>query len=338
MTDLPEGHKKTAEQVSQGVDLSGKVAIVTGASSGLGIETARVLALRGAHVFFAVRDTKKAEPIAAQIKAETKNDKVEILELNLSSFKSVRAFVSAFLERKLPLHYLINNAGIMATPEGRTEDGWELQFGTNHLGHFLLTTLLTDTLIASAPSRVVSVSSVANKRGGINWGNLNLEGGVYNKWLSYAQSKTANVLFAVEYNRRYKDKGVTCNALHPGGIMTGLQWNVPDDEKIAMGWMDKDGNLNARFKSIEQGAATSIWAALAPELEGNGGHYLEDCSISGVRNDAPWVGCAPHALDVEDAKRLWDFSVEAVEGKKSVDELVAAEKAKEEQKKASSAL
>jgi len=217
----------------------------------------------------------------------------------------------------------------MAVPYGKTVDGWELQFGTNHLGHFLLIHLLTDKLIESAPSRVVSVSSVATKRSGLVWSDINFSNEAdYDKWVSYGQAKTANVLFAVEMNRRYKDKGITCNALHPGGIMTGLQWNVPKEEQMAMGWLDEHGNVNNRFKTVEQGAATSVWAAVAPELEGNGGHYCEDCAISGVNTEVRFFGCLPHSLDPEDAKRLWEFSLAAIEVKESPDALSKREAAK----------
>jgi len=310
--------------------LSGKVAIVTGASSGIGIETAAALASKGAHTILAVRDLAKVEPIIADIKNRTQNNNVEAIKLDLDSFGGVRQFVDNFLARGLPLHILINNAGIMATPYGKTVDGWEQQFATNHLGHFLLTTLLTDKLIENAPSRVVSVSSVANKRGGINWSDLNFESN-YDKWIAYAQAKTANVLFAVEYNKRFGSKGVTCNAVHPGGIFTGLQWNVPKEEQLAMGWIDAEGNANPLFKSVSQGAATSVWCAVASELEGNGGHYCEDCGVSGSDRAERFSGCAAWALDPNDASRLWDLSVAAVSGQSSADELIAAEKQKQSQ-------
>jgi len=281
-------------------------------------------------VILANRDLAKSAAVVEELKSSTNNNNIEVLKLDLGSFKSVRQFAAEFLGKNLPLHILINNAGIMAVPYGKTEDGWELQFGTNHLGHFLLTTLLLDTLLASAPSRVVALSSIATKHGGILWNDINFQDeSKYHKWTSYFQSKTANCLFAVEMNRRYKDKGITCNAVHPGGILTGLQWNVPKEEQLAMGWIDAQGNVNNRFKSVEQGAGTSVWAAVAPELEGNGGHYCEDCSISGPKAEPAWAGCAPHSIDPQQAQRLWDFSLAAIDGKISPNELSSREAQKE---------
>jgi NAD(P)-dependent dehydrogenase (short-subunit alcohol dehydrogenase family) len=307
----PPGYRKTAEEISQGIDLKGKVAIVTGASSGLGVETSRVLALRGAHVILAVRDTKKAEPFLEQIKKSTNNDKVEIIRLDLGSFDSVREFAKQFLSKNLPLNILINNAGIMAVPLNMIE-GYESQLATNHFGHWLLTTLLLPALIQGKPSRVVSVSSCAHKRLGVNFDDINFEKQGYDKWKAYAQSKTANVLFALEFDKRYRDKGVSAFALHPGGIMTGLQSSLSKEEMLAMGWFDKDGKINDRFKTIEQGAATSIYAATSPELEGKGGLYLEDCDVSTIPPEQfPFAGWAEHAKDMKAAGQLWELSEKA---------------------------
>jgi len=307
---LPPGYRKTAEEISQGIDLKGKVAIVTGASSGLGVETSRALALRGAHVILAVRDTKKAEPFLEQIKKSTNNDNVEIMRLDLGSFDSVREFAKQFLAKNVPLNILINNAGIMAVPYTLIE-GYESQFATNHLGHFLLTTLLLPALIQGKPSRVVSVSSCAHKRMAVDFDDINFEKG-YDKWKAYGQSKTANVLFALEFDKRYRDKGVSAFALHPGGIMTGLQSSLSKEEMQAMGWFDKDGVPNERFKTVEQGASTSVYAATSPELNGKGGLYLEDCAESTTPPELyPFVGWSEHAKDMKAAQRLWELSEKA---------------------------
>lgn len=196
----------------------------------------------------------------------------------------------------------------MACPYEKTVDGFESQFGVNHLAHFLLVTSLLPELKAGAPSRLVVVSSVANKRGGINWDDINWEKD-YNKWAAYAQSKTANILFAKQFNKLYASEGVKAYALHPGGIMTNLQKHVPIEEQRAMGFFKEDGSLHELFKNIEQGASTSVYAALSPDLDDKGGEYLEDCGISqGVNTQLPFFGMAPHATDMESAERLWKLS------------------------------
>jgi len=305
------GYRTTALEVSEGVDLNGKVAIVTGASSGLGVETARALAQRGAHVILAVRDTNKAQPFLEDIRKTTGNQNIEIGKLDLGSFASIREFAKHFLDRNLPLNILINNAGIMAVPFQLIE-GYEAQFATNHLGHFLLTTLLIPALSKGAPSRVVSVSSCAHKRSPVLFDDINFEKNPYNKWTAYAQSKCANVLFAIEFQKRYGSKGISAFSLHPGGIMTGLQSSLSKEEMIAMGWMDDTGKLNDMFKTIEQGAATSVYAAVSPDLNGKGGFYLEDCAESTIPPEtSPFAGWAVHAKDTEAATKLWELSEKA---------------------------
>jgi NAD(P)-dependent dehydrogenase (short-subunit alcohol dehydrogenase family) len=200
----------------------------------------------------------------------------------------------------------------MACPYSKTVDGFESQFGVNHLAHFLLTTSLIQELKAGKPSRVVVVSSVGHKSGDINWDDINWEQN-YNKWLAYAQSKTANILFAKQLNKLYTSEGIQAYSLHPGGIHTNLQQSVPIEEQRAMGWYKEDGTLQDAFKTVEQGASTSIYAALAPDLDNHGGEYLEDCTISkGINADkTPW-GMRPHALDMKAAERLWKLSEEMV--------------------------
>jgi len=286
---------------------------VTGGAGGIGVETTRALAQQGAHVFVATRSKERALPVIEEIKASTKNDKIEFLDVDLSSLKSVRHAAAEFLARKLPLNILINNAGIMASPFSKTVDGFESQFGTNHLGHFLLTTLLIPALKAGAPSRVVNLSSAGHKRAPVDVDDYNFEKTPYEKWTSYARAKSANISFTVELNRRYADQGITSFAVSPGGIMTGLQKEIPKEEQIAMGWMDENGKLHDLFKTVEQGASTSVWAATSPELAGKGGLYVEDCHVSSEQTpEAPFFGYAPHALNAEAAKKLWDLSEKLV--------------------------
>jgi NAD(P)-dependent dehydrogenase (short-subunit alcohol dehydrogenase family) len=206
--------------------------------------------------------------------------------------------------------YIPGNAGIMACPYEKTVDGFESQFGVNHLAHFLLTTSLVPELKAGKPSRVVMVSSLANKRAGINWDDINWEKD-YNKWSAYAQSKTANILFAKQFDKLYASEGIHAYSLHPGGIMTNLQKHVSTEERQAMGW-DKQEIIDI-MKTIEQGASTSVYAALAPDLDNHGGEYLEDCAISkGVNPDTTLWGMGPHSVDMDGAERLWKLSEQMV--------------------------
>ena len=298
---------------------------------GIGIETARALATANAHVILTARDMSRGAEVTEDIKKTTGNDQVEVMQLELDSFQSIRDFVDRFRARQLPIHILIcerendllthilmncllslsilGNAGIMACPYSKTVDGFETQFAVNHLGHFLLTTSLLPELRAGKPSRVVVVSSLANKRGGIQWDDLNWEK-TYNKWLAYAQSKTANILFAKQFDQLYGAEGIHAYSLHPGVIFTNLMKHIPPEEQQAMGWHDKDGHFANRLKNVEQGASTSVFAALAPELDHHGGEYLEDCAISqGLNPDMKTLwGMAPHSMDMEAAERLWQLS------------------------------
>ncbi|CAF3292678.1 unnamed protein product [Rotaria socialis] len=309
--------KTTALEVVKGLraKLDGKVVLVTGATSGIGVETARALASANAHVIITARDMNKGAQVIADIRKTTGNNKVEVMEMDLTSLQSVRKFVSQFQARGLPINILICNAGIMATPYSKTVDGFESQFGVNHLAHFLLTTSLLPELKAGKPSRVVVVSSLANKRGGINWDDINWEK-KYDKWLAYAQSKTANILFAKQLNKLYESEGIQAYSLHPGGILTNLQVHVPIEEQRAMGWFKEDGTPHDLFKTVEQGASTSVYAALAPALDKHGGEYLEDCAISvGIHSDQMYFGLGLHAVDMEAAERLWKLSEQMVAAK-----------------------
>lgn len=294
-------------------DLGGRSVVITGGASGIGVETARALAGAGADVMLAVRDRVAGEKAAAQINESIGDDRVVAGTLDLASLGSVAAFVDAWGDA--PLDILINNAGVMATPRLYTADDLELQIGTNHFGHFLLTMGLTRALLNASEedrtARVVSLSSIGHRRSDIHWDDPHYRTRPYDKWEAYGQSKTANSLFAVGYSARFEEHGVTCNAVMPGGIMTPLQRYLAKEEMVAMGWMDAEGNVREGFKTPEQGASTSVWAAVGEELEGIGGLYLEDCAEAPPWSEAnPVKGVMPHAIDPESADRLWALSEE----------------------------
>ena len=307
------GHDTTTDEVLRDIDLAGKLALVTGGSSGLGAETARALASRGAKVVMTARNMAKGEEVARGIRSATGNTDVEVEELELGSLASIRAFADRFLARHDALQILVNNAGVMACPQGRTADGFEQQFGTNHLGHFLLTCLVAPALLKGAPARVVSLSSRAHQMSPVVFDDVNFEDRPYHKWLSYGQSKTANVLFAVELERRLGSRGVHACAVHPGVIQTELSRYMGEEdwELIRSRAVAREGEL--RTKSVEAGAATSVYAATAPELEGRGGLYLEDCAIAEVDDsENASGGVRSFAVDPDSAKRLWSLSEEMV--------------------------
>ncbi|CAF0979031.1 unnamed protein product [Adineta steineri] len=315
MTESNFGAKTTAHEVVKrlNVNLDGKVVFITGATSGIGVETARALASTNAHVFITARDMNRGAQVAEDIKKTTGNNQVDVLELDLTSLESVRNCVHQFRLHKLPINILICNAGIMACPYSKTKDGYELQLGVNHLAHFLLVTSLLPELKAGKPARVIMVSSVLNKFQGINFEDINWEKN-YDKWLAYGQSKTANILFALQLNKLYKSEGLRAFALNPGAIMTNLQNVLPIEEQQAMGYFKEDGTLADYFKSVEQGASTSVYAALASELDHSDGEYLEDCAITRIVNDnkTEFIGRAPHAADMKAAEQLWTLSEKMV--------------------------
>ena len=295
------GHDSTADEVLAGIDLTGKLAIVTGGYSGLGLETTKALARAGAHVVVPAR-----RPDAAR---EILGDLAEVDELDLGSLDSVEAFAGRFLASGRPVDIVIDNAAIMASPETRVGPGWEAQFATNHLGHFALVNRLWPAIAADGGGRVVSVSSTGHRRSDIRWDDPQFEQG-YDKWAAYGQAKTANVLFAVQLDALGKDFGVRAFALHPGGILTPLQRHLTRAEMVGYGWIDEDGNpLNPGFKSPEQGAATQVWAATSPQLDGIGGVFLEDCEVAEVSTDDT-PGVRPYAIDPRSAERLWTVSAE----------------------------
>lgn len=308
---LPSGFsaRSTASEVLAGIDLTGKTAIVTGGYSGLGIETVAALAGAGAQVIVPARRPE----VAWAALAARGLDAVEVQTLDLADLVSVHAFAEHFLATGRSLDILINNAAIMAAPEARVGDGWESQFAINHLGHYVLTNLLWPALTDGTGARVVALSSTGHKLSGVRFDDPNFTEG-YDKWQAYGQAKTANSLFAVQLDARGADHGVRAFAVHPGGIMTELQRHLPREEMIAAGWMTEDGVVNEQFKSTEQGAATSVWAATSPLLDGMGGVYCEDCDIAEPTvpgsASARVRGVNPHAIDPDAAARLWTLSAE----------------------------
>ena len=297
----------TALEVVAGHDLSGQVAVITGGASGIGLETTRALLHAGARVIVAVRDPERAQQVLAALGAWP--GQLGTVALDLASFASVRSAAAQILATAPALKLLINNAGTMATPFGLTADGHETQFGTNHLGHFLFTTLLMPALLAAAPARVVALSSIGHRRSDVHLDDPDYRVRPYEKWEAYGHSKTANSLFAVGLTQRYARQGVTANAVHPGGIMTNLQRFLPQEEQVAMGWMDEQGKLNPAFKTPEQGAATSVWAAVGHELDGVGGLYLEDVREAlPIDPASPFGGSMPYARDPQKAEALWALS------------------------------
>ncbi len=302
----------TTSDVMAGVSLVGKVAVVTGASAGLGIETARVLAQAGARVLLVARDPGKLEPVLQSLREQLPDAQLDSAQMDLSDLDSVRAAAADIGGRLGQIHLLINNAGVMACPLARTKQGFELQFGTNHLGHFLFTGLLLPSLEAAArasgqDSRVISLSSSGHRFGGIDFDDPNYEHRDYDKWGAYGQSKTANALFAVGLDARASARGVRAFAVHPGVIMTELSRHmVPEDFELLQASQPPGEQMT--FKSVEQGAATSVWGATSPQLAGKGGLYLEDCHIAEPAVHGKSGGVEPHATDPALADQLWSLS------------------------------
>lgn len=286
--------------------LTGKIALITGCSSGIGVHTARAIHSTGATIYACARDINKAKMALHDL---VDSPRVRFLQLDLSSLAAVRASAESFRSQSSQLDIFIGNAGIMACPDGRTADGFETQFGTNHLGHFLLFYLLKDIMLASSTpefnSRVVLLSSCAHQAGSVVFNNLNLEG-EYEPWKSYGQSKTANLWTSSEIDRRFGSQGLHAWSVHPGGIMTELQRHCSDATKQE--WAD-DKDLAKVWKSPEQGAATTVLAAVCPELEGKGGLYLEDTQVSKPPATGG-TGYADWAYDEGGARKLWEKSLE----------------------------
>jgi len=299
----------TSYSVANIPNLDGKVAVITGSSAGIGKTCAMEMARKGCHVVLACRSEAKTTPVVEQIRKETKNDKVEFMELDLASLRSVQAFVTHYKEKGYPLHILLNNAGIMACPFSLSVDGVEMQFATNHLGHFLLTTGLLDVLESSAPSRVVNVSSAAHMltpKEGVAFDKINDEK-EYNNWTAYGQSKLCNILFANELARRMKDKAVYANSIHPGYVDTELQRHF---KEVYGGFGDVMGNLAHVFaKSPLNGSLTSLFAATAPEIETKdlrGQYFVPTAKLSKA---------SAHGRNEELARKLWEYSEAVIQEK-----------------------
>ena len=301
--------KPEASEILAGKDLSGKVAVVTGGYSGIGLETTRALVNAGAKVYVPVRTRSKAEKNLQEI-----GDSVIVDAMDLADIDSVRAYVDLVAARESKLDLLINNAGIMACPETRVGNNWESQFAVNHLGHFVLTTGLLPLLINANGARVVCLSSIGHRRSDILWDDINFESTPYEKWTAYAQAKTANALFALGLDMKYRDQGIQGFSVHPGGILTPLQRHLPNEEMQALGWTDADGNpseqAQAMFKTPTQGCATTLWAATSEALADTGGLYCEDCDVANLASeDSPrYFDVAPWAVNEDSALRLWDIS------------------------------
>ena len=299
--------RSTALQAVQGLELRGKQAIVTGGASGLGFETSRALASAGASVTLAVRNLAQGRAAVQALRSEGIQAPLQVVALDLADLASVARFASQW--GSTPLHILVNNAAIMACPLARSAQGWESQFAVNHLGHFALTQALLPALLAAAPSRVVALSSAGHKLSPVHFDDIHFDRRPYDKWLAYGQAKSANALLALGLHLRHGGDGITANAVHPGGIMTGLQQHLSTDEMNRLGWFKPDGTPLDLFKNTEQGAATSVWAATAAELQGRGGLYLEDCHVGLPTVPGDRVsGFAPHIADPAAAQRLWQVS------------------------------
>src|SRR5450631_2342232 len=310
------GATSTTDEVLRGINLSGKRVLVTGASAGLGVETARALAAHGAHVIGAARDLPKALAATDQVRAQAASGgSLELIQLDLASLDSVRRCADGLLADGKPFDLIIANAGVMACPKGTTADGFETQFGTNHLGHFVLVNRIASLLKSGA--RLVNLSSAGHRFADVDLDDPNFEHSPYAEFVAYGRSKTANVLFAVEFDRRHKARGVRATAVHPGGIATELGRHMTPEVRERM-----IARINASlpkgaapfsYKSIPQGAATSVWAACVADAEAIGGRYCEDCHVAEIVS-TPGIrgGVQPYALDPKRAQALWQKSEQLV--------------------------
>ena len=306
--------KSEPSEILEGVDLSGKVAMVTGGYSGIGLETSRALKEAGARVIVPARRTEIAKSELNGLIGDE-----DIFELDLANPVSVYKFVGSFVESNIPLDILINNAAVMACPQMPTKEGWDLQFAVNHIGHFILTKGLLPSMIKSSEARLVTLSSTGHKLSGIQWEDVHFEN-TYDKWKAYGQSKTAASLLAVEVGNRMRDEGIKTYSVHPGGIFTPLQRHLEKEEMIALGWLGEDGELSemaaANFKSPSQGAGTSLWAATSPMLNDVSGVYCENCDVAARQEDGPmarYIGVADWAVDTDEASKLWDLTEHTLE-------------------------
>jgi NAD(P)-dependent dehydrogenase (short-subunit alcohol dehydrogenase family) len=311
------GATSTTDEVLEGVDLSGKRILVTGVSAGLGVETARTLAAHGAQVVGAARDLKKAEVAIEQVRTQAAHGGgLELVELDLASLASVRACAETLISKGEPFDLVIANAGVMACPKGLTSDGFETQFGTNHLGHFVLVNRIVSLL--KPGSRLVNLSSAGHRFSDVDLNDPNFEHTPYTEFGAYGRSKTANILFAVEFDRRHKGNGVRATAVHPGGIQTELGRHLsPEAIKQLIDGINAsnlaEGAPAFSWKTIPQGAATSVWSGIVASADEVGGRYCEDCHVAELaEGDDIRGGVRAYALDPDHAKALWAKSEEMV--------------------------
>lgn len=298
----------TADEVLDGLNLDGRKVVITGTSSGLGVETARAVAARGANVVGVVRNLDKAR--AALVEAGAAD--VALYEADLASLRSIRSLTDKFVaDGHDRIDVLIANAGIMACPQGTTADGFELQFGTNHLSHFVLVNRLVPLLLNAEDARVVMLSSAGHGFGDVSLDDSNFEHTPYDPWLAYGRAKTANVLFAVELDRRYRTQGLRATAVHPGGIITDLGRHLTDETMNAL--VEARGATEVKWKNVPQGAATSVWAGFVADGDAVGGHYCEDCAVAPVIGDTTQSpGVMSYALNPDTAAKLWALSEDLV--------------------------
>jgi len=312
------GATSTADQVLAGVDLKGKRFLVTGVSAGLGVETARALVSHGADVVGTARDLAKAERATAHVReaAAAGGGSLELVEVDLASLASVRAGADAIVAAGKPFDVIIANAGVMACPFGKTADGFETQFGTNHLGHFVLVNRIAGLL--KPGGRLVNLSSSGHRYSDVDLDDPNFDHTPYEEFIAYGRSKTANILFAVEFDRRHRDRGIRATAVHPGGIQTELSRHMPEGALDGLLASINEQNAAAgqppmAWKSVPQGSATSVWAAVVAPADEVGGQFCEDCHVAEV-STLPGLtgGVQPYALDADNAKALWARSEEMV--------------------------
>ena len=301
----PFGYRSTAREVVEGIDLSGKRILVTGGYSGIGTETVRALAGAGAQVIVGARRPEQAQQVLVGVAGA-----IRILPLDLSEPASIDAFVAAVTKEWDTLDILVNNAAIMASPLMRDARGFEMQFATNHLGHYHLTARLWPMLKAAGTARIVCLSSIGHRLHSLDLDDPNWERREYEKWPAYGAAKSANALFALHLDKLGESHAIRAFAVHPGGIATPLQRHLTMDEQKAMGWYDDEGNPHEAFKSTEEGASTTVWCAVSPLLDGMGGVYCENCNIGAMadENTPAGSGVFPHIRDENLAGKLWDKS------------------------------
>ena len=304
--------KSNADEITKDIDLTGKIAIVTGGYSGIGLETTRTLINSGAEVII---PAKRSEVAIKNLEGIV--SKNNVVEMDLSDLNSVKNFTDGYKENFNKLDLLINNAGIMACPETRIGNNWESQIAVNHFGHFLLTKELMDTMADNDGARFVSLSSSAHSLTGMLWDDIHFHNNPYDKWMAYGQSKTASSLIAIEFDKLMEDKGIRGFSVHPGGIMTPLQRHLQKEEMVTLGWMKEDGSLSDLaknfFKTTSQGAATTLWCATNPSLNNIGGVFCEDCDIAKIKSEVDesmqrYFGVADWAVDVDEASKLWELT------------------------------